>query len=428
MIERVRNPLSYAFLGPLPNEAALSVIKHFSGTSLFRLKEVDFRASALVNDLLQCLDYWRGLGFAKGHEPKAFEVGRAISVVQKVGQPPTILDMPRLSTPLSWRILTVLNIAIRDASSNPQAVAGRAARLGDIDLCREAFNSALPFDKSQCMRNAILGGHLRIVDMLIHMGVSASLNHFRDSIRRGEIVIAERLAAHNPHLLREISGLQCAALLGKTEELDAIEINVGEWEGLYRLPGPLHFAAMEGDTEAIEKLSTLGCPIDVRDHYFGQTALHYAAMFGHTKAIRKLHELGCDIHVKARNYGQTALHSAAESGHSDAITLLVELGFSIETIDRYGLTALHYAASSGRVDAITKLHELRCDMEVRGQQGQTALHHAAVNGHTGAITELVRLGCPVGVTDNYSRTALMEAVQNGHMDAAKLLESLEASM
>ncbi len=461
MIAIERNPRSNAFLGPLPNEAALCVIKHFSGTSLFRLREVDYRAYALVIDLMHSAKFWRGLGFVPGNEPDQFQVDRAISVAQRVGRMPTILDLPPNAS-LSWRILTRLNIASRDASINPKAVAERAARLGDVDLCKVALHSASPITKSKCMSKAIRGRHLRIVELLLDLDAPASFDHFRLSVWLGEITIAERLAAHNSDLYSRISPLQSAALRGKTDEFEEIEINDGEWEGFHHLPGPLHLAALRGDTEAITRLYELGCPVEVVDKHSGQVAIHYAAEKGYTEAIVKLHELGCHVDTKGKNYGQRALHYAAEMGHTDAIVKLKALGCDINAKDSYGQTAVHYAAKHGHTEAITELHELGCRIDVKGNNygqtalhfaaenghaetitelrrlgcpidldnyyGQTALHKAAIYGHMGAATELIRLGCSIDLTDIYGQTPLRNAVMYGHMDVAKVLECPETSL
>ncbi len=378
------------FLRQLPSELVLQVIKNLSGHDLLRLTEVNQHARAFVKALLQTGIYWNWPSFKDEKKFDKAQIKEAISLFKSLGKRPTIVQFPKSASPLSWWILRRLDLISQEIDSKPQTTAKLAAEFGDVYLCREALKSAPLIDKSVCMDIAILHEHPGIVELLIDLNVSASLDLFCRLISLRHIALARRLAAHHPDLLKEISPLQSATFRGKIEEFVEIEIKENEWEGLHDLPGPLHLAAILGDSVAIRELHRLGCPLDAVDSDSGQTALHYAAEYGQVEAILALYNLGCSMDAEELSFGHTALHYAAEFGQVKAILLLKALGCSVSAIDNDGLTALHYAAE---------------------------------NGQTEAIQELAHLGCP-DVTDSVGLTALQSATLRGHKDAARVLENL----
>jgi len=446
------------FLGQFPDEIALFVIRNLPGHHLVQLKEVDRRAHDLVIALFKGVGYWRSLGFEEGREPTQAQVHRAFSLIKQTGPWPTILEMPKLTSPMSWMIIKQLNLVLLDSLSNPLAVATRAASLGDADLCLKVLTSATFSGKqfSLCMDEAIKGGHLHVVKMLLNLGTPISPNSFFESIRQGQIAIAERLATQKPHLLCQITELQWAAFRGRTDEFHALVSTPDALEGFNGLPPPLHVAAysgqvsaittlyhlrneiihktgefgetalhaaaMNGHTEVIRVLVALGCSVNARDQY-GQPALHFAAWQGHVEAVRVLAELKCCINLTDLK-GQTALHKAAWYGQRDVITTLTALESSLHTCDDKGRTALHYAARHGHTDAVKQLVALGCSVHATNGKGQSALHYAARYGLMDIINALVSLGCPVGAVDKKGKTALHLAAMSGHTDAVKRLAAL----
>ncbi len=417
------------FLWPLPNEIALFAIRNLLGYDLLRLKEVDRRAHRLVIELFSQQGYWRWLGFTVGKEPTQPQLGRAFSLVKCAGPRPSILNIPASTSPFSWKIIRRLNLASQGSQLDLQQVAKRAASFGDAGLCRRVIQSGNFSNVSECMMNAIRGGHLDVVEMFLAMGVSASSECFSRAIREGQIAIAQCLTAHNPDLLREISKLRWAAFCGKTEDIHQIvsrkRVRSSEaLKGDNGLPSPLHFAAYSGQVGAIAVLYSLGANIEeTRD--FEVTALHSAAMNGHTEAIQELVDLGCSI--KATDFERlTALHYAAWYGQIRAIIKLVSLGCPIDATDLHGQTAFHWAAREGHTEAIDTLADLGCSIEAIDRRKQTALHKAALGGHTDAIKVLIKRGCPVDAVDYpQSQTALHKAAKNGHSLALRQLVKLK---
>ena len=89
---------------------------------------------------------------------------------------------------------------------------------------------------------------------------------------------------------------------------------------------PLHWAAYEGQVEAMEALVELGADIEAKMDA-GDTPLHTAAVYGHVDAVKALVALGADMQATATD-GATALHLAADYGHSEAVQALLELRHS----------------------------------------------------------------------------------------------------
>ena len=83
-----------------------------------------------------------------------------------------------------------------------------------------------------------------------------------------------------------------------------------------------------------------------REH---RTALHYAAMDGDVEAVDQLIEAGSNVNA-ADDGGYTPLHFAAQYLRSEVITLLIAHGASLEAEDRWGNTPLWRATFSTTED------------------------------------------------------------------------------
>ena len=83
-------------------------------------------------------------------------------------------------------------------------------------------------------------------------------------------------------------------------------------------------------------------------------ALHFAAEQGNTDAVRKLLELGAYVNDFDTDHMTPFLY-AAENGDPALLAFLVEKGAHRTTHDDSGMTALHWAAAGNHVPAITAL-------------------------------------------------------------------------
>lgn len=96
-----------------------------------------------------------------------------------------------------------------------------------------------------------------------------------------------------------------------------------------------------------------------REH---RTSLHYAAKDGDLEAVRGLIEAGSQV-IATDDGGYTPLHFAAQYLRPEVITLLIERGASLEAEDRWGNTPLWRATFSTTDDgaAVTVLLQAGAD-------------------------------------------------------------------
>ena len=180
-----------------------------------------------------------------------------------------------------------------------------------------------------------------------------------------------------------------------------------------RFKGGIHFAAEQGNTEALKILLDLGVGIEDRD-LACKTPLLYAAENGHLDALAFLLQRGANILAKD-NEGSTALHFAAAENNLFIIdTLIKEYGLNVNSISYRAQTPLHYAAARGQIDAINHLIELGADKNALDSSGKTALHRAAQKGRSDAIAVLItRHHFDPNAVDNERKTPLHLAAEFG---------------
>jgi len=196
------------------------------------------------------------------------------------------------------------------------------------------------------------------------------------------------------------SAIQCAALNGNTEavtKLSSLGANVNQ-EDKFKWTA-LHDAALNGHTDTVDKLVSLGAKIDaqtdVEDEAPGaglRTALSNAAMNGHTETVRKLVSLGASVNLKHKD-GWSCLHFAAKNGWEETVTALVELGISPNVKNDVDMTPLHYAAWDATVETCQKLIDLGVDVNHKAKGKLSALELAKKRKREragGIIADLLR--------------------------------------
>jgi ankyrin repeat protein len=157
-------------------------------------------------------------------------------------------------------------------------------------------------------------------------------------------------------------------------------------------------AALVGNTEAVEKLASLGADVKQEDQY-KWTALHDAALNGHTETVEKLLALGADINAQtdvedeAPGAGlRTALSNAAMNGHTDTVRKLVSMGADVNCRQKDGWSSLHFAAKNGWEDTVAALVELGISPNVKNDVDMTPLHYAAWDATVETCQKLIDLG------------------------------------
>ena len=211
---------------------------------------------------------------------------------------------------------------------------------------------------------------------------------------------------------------------------------------------PLHGAAAQGDTEAVQALIAAGADIEARDEH-GQTPLlvavwaadhvaptvralleggantevkhegrypiHLAAGLGDTETVRALISAGAKAEAKA-DHGLTPVHAAAGNGHADTVNALIDAGAYAE-----GVTPLHLAAWSGFIDRFRAMISDGADINAKTEHGLTPLHGAAVQGHINVVSAMVSDGADVNAKTEHGLTPLHLAAAGLHADAVYAL-------
>ncbi|MEW8051442.1 MAG: ankyrin repeat domain-containing protein [Candidatus Thiodiazotropha sp.] len=141
----------------------------------------------------------------------------------------------------------------------------------------------------------------------------------------------------------------------------------------------LLIAAEHGDLPTLTKLiEGNDSVIDVRDACFW-TPLMKAALNGHTEAVERLILAGADVNQKDMG-GYSSLMLAASNNHPDIIDLLIKAGADIDQIEMTkGWTALIWAAKRGHKEAVENILAYPADREISDFSGMRALDWARQN-------------------------------------------------
>ena len=115
---------------------------------------------------------------------------------------------------------------------------------------------------------------------------------------------------------------------------------------------PLHYAAENGNIEAIEALTM--CDVNARDKR-GMSPLHYAAASGFTEATKTLlKKQGIKVDIKNR-CGRTPLFLAVQNGLSEVMDVLIDAGANYENEDKNGDTPIITAIIAQQTSTVAKL-------------------------------------------------------------------------
>lgn len=90
---------------------------------------------------------------------------------------------------------------------------------------------------------------------------------------------------------------------------------------------------------------------------FGRTPLHYAAVDGDLTAVERL--LGTEDVNLADREGWTPLHFAASAGAPDVVARLLDSGADIHALTEKGMPAIYWAAVAKRGNPVETIRVLR---------------------------------------------------------------------
>lgn len=119
----------------------------------------------------------------------------------------------------------------------------------------------------------------------------------------------------------------------------------------------LHFAAHDGNLEAVKRLVQAGFPLNAFDE-ISKTPLHYAAENGHIEVVKFLIEAGADVNAHEESkIGNTPLREIAGNCSYEMAKIFVDAGSDPTIPGWMQITALHTASKRKRGDG-PRIYEL----------------------------------------------------------------------
>lgn len=207
---------------------------------------------------------------------------------------------------------------------------------------------------------------------------------------------------------------------------------------------PIHFAAQQGATTALNIIyAKAPRSINLLDDY-GQTALIWAASRGHLEAVQSLISKGAELNhattivyedgTEHNDHGRTALHWAILNGYTHIAKSLLNAGAKASVLD--GQHPVHIAAQYGHLDLVKFFIEKdRNLLNLKDDYGQTLLIWAASRGHIDIVRYCIEQDADLNVTtvdpeanqpnhvliEEHGRTALHWALSEEYPNIADLL-------
>ncbi len=188
----------------------------------------------------------------------------------------------------------------------------------------------------------------------------------------------------------------------------------------------LHAAALNDDSDLINRLVAQGANLEARDSY-GRTPLHVAAFKSHEKALVALALAGADMNAYEHD-AYDVVTIAAVANDVPMLRLALSLGGKPGNITSpYDGTALIAAAHLGHVDVVRTLIEAGAPLDHINNLGWTALIEAVVLGdggerHVKVVRSLIKSGADVSLADRAGVSPLQHAKQRGYATIVALFK------
>ena len=137
----------------------------------------------------------------------------------------------------------------------------------------------------------------------------------------------------------------------------------------------------------IKKHIVSGNPPLSFDHWM-RTPLHFAARDGYSKAVQLLIDNGADVNCLDGDQA-TPLHEAAKNDHVETARMLLERGADINARQKWGVAPIHAASHENNVATVRLLIENKADVNIGDEDGRTPLDWAMGERHKG-VSDLLR--------------------------------------
>lgn len=250
--------------------------------------------------------------------------------------PPILLTGPSFDLAVTTSNLVLAHIVLNSCSDTPLAYrvepSSTVDALGCVDITAAIPDGSGTGDAVILCNLSIAGREVPLGDSPVQ--VIIGFNHAPSPVG---LVTGPARAGNVPALVRALEDG------GSTQEADP----------MHQGRTPLHFAAYNGHSEAVQLLLAAGADLTATDSA-GSAPLHYAAMFKNTEAVRLLLEAGADV-LATDFQGWTPLHGAVVYGHTEAVRLLLAAGADVTVANRAGKTALDLAQRVGNAEVVKLL-------------------------------------------------------------------------
>ncbi|XP_065215525.1 ankyrin repeat and death domain-containing protein 1A-like isoform X3 [Planococcus citri] len=239
---------------------------------------------------------------------------------------------------------------------------------------------AIDIDHQTALHHAAIGGHIEIVQKLVHVGANPTTvdkrgdSPLHSACAKGHLEVVDFLLHHDANILVQDED-------GNT---------------------PLHVAVENRQTHVVQLLLEDGNPTDLQNNK-GQTPLHISASQGSKGITELLVQYGCDINAQSKN-GNTALHNACLSNNAHIVEFLLSKNADINALN---CSPIHIAAEQGYTEICKLLLAAGANIQQREQGGKTPLYIAARGSFTAIVDMIIRtarLEYPSNSNDNHAIT------------------------
>ncbi|XP_071805761.1 E3 ubiquitin-protein ligase MIB2-like [Asterias amurensis] len=168
----------------------------------------------------------------------------------------------------------------------------------------------------------------------------------------------------------------------------------------------LHFAAIVGNSFAVDKILEVAPGMINLQKDDGFTALHLAALNDHIEITTTLVKRGdCNKELKNEN-GQTALHLAVTKSHNKCIEALVNNGADVNAKDKDGDTSLHLVMVKASMKDILGSSDLGQLMELINRSGGAGESKDEKSNLVAIAIYLIKNGADIHIKDHGGRDVI----------------------
>ena len=210
-----------------------------------------------------------------------------------------------------------------------------------------------------------------------------------------------------------------------------------EFNGVPENTVPLHFAAMTGNTEIIERLIQKGPQLnkirgagiceeawqvtsrEISDYYEG--GVRPKLLLQHKKKKKfELEKTNWIQEMEIDSFQCTPLHYAARNGHLTAYQVIMEVS-QIKNPECGYMTPFHMAAKHGHLGICKLIIDHVEDKNPKNVDDETPLHYAAKGGFFDICQLIIDKVIDKNPRDESRNTPLHHAVTYGHLEIVKLI-------